>query len=347
LLFVASVIVLLSTFRRLWSRKIAAVFALGAAALSAVPYSKVAQTVRQFDRELARAFPPARNAAPAPAFGRTQPFVAKELVLGIETNDDIRIIRDVRFAAPEGLPLSLDVYRPVTEGPFPVLVQIHGGSWQRGSRSDSETFARYFAGRGFVVFSIEYRFAPRFPWPAAFDDVRAAMTWIAAQAFTFEGDAARIALVGRSAGAHLALLAAYNGDTPVRAVVNFYGPPDLEKGWRELPSPDPSEVRGLLETFLGGTPDSHPRNYREASPVGYVTGGAPPSLHIYGLRDHVVLPQFGRDLHARLRTAGARSVLLEIPWADHAFDELPSGLSGQLSLYCIERFLAAAMPRPR
>jgi hypothetical protein len=60
-----------------------------------------------------------------------------------------------------------------------------------------------------------------------------------------------------------------------------------------------------------------------------------------------VLPRFGRDLHAKLREMGARSMYLEIPWADHAFDSLPGGLSGQVSLYYTERFLAAAMPRRR
>ena len=333
LLFGASVLTLLLTFRRFGSRKIAAVLALAAAAVSAIPYSNLAGTVRSFDRELGRSFPPA---------GRAQPFITKQLLLGIDTSDDIRIIRDVRFAAPEGLPLALDIYRPVKEGSFPVIVQVHGGAWQRGSRSDNETFARYFASRGFVVFSVEYRLAPRWPWPAAIDDVREALTWVTAQAAAFEGDPQRIALVGRSAGAHLALLAAYSG-APVKAVVNFYGPTDLAKGWRELPSPDPIEVRKVLETFLGGTPETQPSKYREASPVTYASGASPASLHIYGRRDHVVLPKFGRDLHTKLRAAGAKSYYLELPWAEHAFDELPSGLGGQVSLYYVDRFLSAAL----
>ena len=333
LLFMASVLILLLTFRRFGSNKIAAVIALAAVAISAIPYSKLSRTIREFDRELGRAFP---------AAGRTHPFILKEVVLGIDTSDDIRIIRDVRFAAPEGLPLALDIYRPVREGSFPVIVQVHGGAWQRGSRSDRDTFARYFAGRGFVVFSVEYRLAPRWPWPTALDDVREALTWVAAQAHSFEGDPARIALVGRSAGAHLALLAAYTG-APVKAVVNFYGPTDLAKGWRELPKPDPIEVRKVLETFLGGTPDLQPQKYRDASPVTYVSGASPVSLHIYGRRDHVVLPQFGRDLHTKLRAAGAKSYYLELPWAEHAFDELPSGLGGQVSLHYVDRFLSAAL----
>jgi acetyl esterase/lipase len=343
ILAIAAGLVFVLTLRRLRTRKVAALCALAAAAISSIPYSKLGPATRAFDRELASAFPAnARRAAAAP--GRPAPFSLRDMFLGYEIGD-IRIVRAVQFATPEGLPLVLDIYRPAGNGPFPVLMQIHGGSWQRGKPSDQETFARYFASRGYVVFTPEYRFAPRWPWPAAFDDTRAAMSWIAAQASDFGGDPARIAVVGRSAGAHLALLAAYTGESRVAAVVNLYGPTDLEKGWRELPEPDPIGVRAILEAFLRGTPETAPRAYREASPVFYVSGAAPPTLHIYGRRDHVVLPAFGRDLHTKLRNAGAKSVLLEIPWAEHAFDQVPRGLGGQLSFYYAERFLAAALAR--
>jgi acetyl esterase/lipase len=75
-----------------------------------------------------------------------------------------------------------------------------------------------------------------------------------------------------------------------------------------------------------------------------VTSRVPPTLLIYGSRDHIVDPRFGRELHDRLRRAGAVSVLLEIPWAEHAFGFfLPNGLSGQISRYYTERFLAWAL----
>jgi acetyl esterase/lipase len=72
----------------------------------------------------------------------------------------------------------------------------------------------------------------------------------------------------------------------------------------------------------------------------------PPSLLIYGSRDHIVLSRFGAMLDGRLREAGATSVFLEIPWAEHAFDVIPNGPSGQLSLYYTERFLAWALSSP-
>jgi acetyl esterase/lipase len=177
--------------------------------------------------------------------------------------------------------------------------------------------------------------------------VQAALSWIATHAGEHGGDASRIALVGRSAGAQLALVAAYAGDAPkISAVVSFYGPTDLLEGWRVPPRPDPLPVRPTLETYLGGTPDTMAASYREASPITYVSPRVPPTLLLYGARDHIVEARFGRELHDRLHAAGAVSVLLEIPWAEHAFDLLPNGLGGQLSLYYVERFLAWALSRP-
>lgn len=343
ILFGASVIVLLLSLRHAMSHKTAVLFSLAAAGMSAMPYSQVSRTQRDFDRELARAFPSYAQRK-APDGMRSAPFVAKELLTGIDTGN-VQVGRAIKFAAPEGMPLALDIYRPAGEGPHPMLVQVYGGAWQGGTRTDNETFARYFASRGYLVFAIEYRHAPRWTWPAPLADVREAISWARAGAGGFGGDPDRVALIGRSAGAHLALLAAFSGDSRVDAVAAFYAPTDLARGWQDEPKPDPLSVRSVLETFLGGTPATAAQRYRDASPIAYASAGAPPTLLIYGTRDHVVLPKFGRDLHAKLREAGARSMYLEIPWADHAFDTLPGGLSGQMSLYYTERFLDAAMSR--
>jgi acetyl esterase/lipase len=147
--------------------------------------------------------------------------------------------------------------------------------------------------------------------------------------------------VGRSAGAQLALVAAYQAGAPaVAGVVSFYGPVFLADGWREPPRPDPLDVRTVLETYLGGTPDQVPDRYAAASPITYLSPRSPPTLLVYGRRDHIVQVDFARRLEARLREAGVPVALLEIPWAEHAFDVLPDGLSAQVSLYYTERFLA-------
>ena len=183
------------------------------------------------------------------------------------------IVRGVLVAERDGGKLSLDIYRPSAgTGPFPIIAQVYGGAWQRGTPSDNEGFARYFASHGYVVVAVDYRHAPQWKWPAQIDDVRSALRWIAAHAREFDGDSHRVIVLGRSSGAQLALIAAYQEASPsIRAVVNFYGPADLAEGWRHPPEPDPLHVRNILEAYLGGTPQQFPERYREASPVTYAT----------------------------------------------------------------------------
>ncbi|HUF24205.1 MAG TPA: alpha/beta hydrolase [Vicinamibacterales bacterium] len=336
-------IVLLLSLRRLGTRKMAVVLALAATAISAIPISKLSAVEREFDAAFARAFPEAARTPPTPD-ARARPVVWRDLLLGIQTGD-VRVHRALRYAAPDGRSLALDVYRPAAPGTYPILVQIYGGAWQWGNRTDNETFARYFASRGYVVMAVEYRHAPAAPWPAALADVRAALAFTATNAASYEGDPSRIAVIGRSSGAQLALLAAYAGESRVRAAVSYYGPSDLATAWHEPPQPDPVSVRSVLEVFLGGTPETVPDRYRAASPITYASGSVPPTLLIHGGRDHVVPPAFARSLQTQLRASGARSLLLEIPWAEHAFDFLPNGLSAQIALYYTERFLAAQLAR--
>ena len=326
-----------------------------ATVLAAVPLVRLPFVVRRFDRTIQTALgddflrdvPADRRARMRPA-----PIVFFDLFRGIDVGE-ARVTRDIPFAAPDGVRLTLDIYRPVSVGRHPSVVQIYGGAWQRGAPGDDARFATYLAARGFVVFAIDYRHAPRWQWPAQIEDVRAALGWIRDHGGAYDADVSRLALIGRSAGAHLAMVAAYEpGARPgmpamaIQAVVSYYGPVDLADGHRNPPSPDPLDVRSIEEAFLGGTPDQVPDRYRDASPITYVSGRLPPSLLIYGSRDHVVLARFGAMLDDRLRAAGATSVFLQIPWGEHAFDAIPNGLSGQLSLYYTEEFLVWALVRP-
>lgn len=275
---------------------------------------------------------------PIVQYPRGVPLSLTTLMFGV-TIDESRVTRSLRFAEPGGVPLTVDIYHSLHPGPSPIVVQIYGGAWQRGSPGDDAVFARHLASRGYVVFAIDYRHAPEWKWPAQRDDVRLALAWVRAHAQEYGGDVKKLALFGRSAGAQLAMLTALQ-DPDVSAVVSYYGPVDLARGWREPPQPDPIGSRGVLEAYIGGTPDQMPERYREASPITYVSAKAPRSLLIYGSRDHVVMARYGRQLNEALRAAGASSELIEIPWAEHAFDAIPGGLSGQVALHHTERFLA-------
>ena len=272
---------------------------------------------------------------------RPLPVVPGDLVRGINAGD-ARVTSGVEFARPDGHPLTLTIIGQHPPGAFRSSFRFMVAPGCAEHQTTTALFARYFASRGHVVFAIDYRHAPRWRWPAQILDVRSALAWIRTHAAEYDGDASRLVLLGRSAGAQLALIAAYEG-TPadVVGVVSFYGPTDLVEGWRS-PRPDPFDVRAVLETYLGGTPDQVPEPYRAASPLTYVSAKVPPTLLLYGSRDHIVEAQFGRMLNDRLRAAGATSFLLELPWSEHAFDALPNGLGGQVSLYYVERFLAGS-----
>ena len=308
------------------------------------PLIRAQFAIHRFDAEMVRAF--GLDSLPAATSGmRNRPLSVAELLRGVDFGS-ARVTDGILFGAPGGQRLTLTVYRPLNprSSALPTLVQIYGGAWQRGAPNDDPGLARYLASTGYVVVAIDYRHAPRWTWPAQMMDVRAALAWTREHAVEYGIDPSRLAVMGRSAGAHLAMLAAYEpGTPPLRAVVSYYGPVDLPEGYRHPPSPDPLDIRTIDEAFLGGTPDSMLERYREASPITYVTRPLPPTLLIYGSRDHIVEPRFGRMLHDRLVATGTKSAFLEIPWADHAFDAVPSGVSAQIALYYTERFLAWAL----
>ena len=359
-LLLASLIVCAVTFRAAGVNVTArAAFNLAAvsAVLCAYPLVRAPLVVGAFDRSMERGLGIGyENQIPAAARAafRAHPISVPDFARGI-SRSDVLVRRGIEFAKPGGVPLTLDVYRPVSrgpgpggvEGPHPILLQLYGGAWQRGSPEDNASFASYFASNGYLVVAVDYRHAPEWKWPAQIEDVRTALGWILAHAAEYDGDRSRIGMIGRSAGAQLALVAAYQAGLPlVRAVASYYGPVDLVEGWRQPPRPDPLDTRTILETYLGGTPDSVPVPYHDGSPVTYAGARVPPTLLVYGARDHVVEARFGRQLHERLQQVGATSVLLEIPWAEHAFDLLPNGLSGQIALYYTERFFGWALRSP-
>jgi acetyl esterase/lipase len=321
-----------------------------AAAFALSPLARAPFVIPSFDRAMVDALGPHAldDAAPGQPGLRPAPLLVRDIFLGMETRREARVRRGVHFASIDGVDLAADVYQPSAEGRYPAIVQIYGGAWQRGEPGDYGRFAGHLASLGYVVFAIDYRHAPRWRWPAQMADMRAALRWIRDHGAEYGADVSRAALLGRSAGGQLALIAAYDApDLPIKAVVSFYGPTDLADGYRNPPSPDPLNVRSLLRTYLGNTPDLVPDKYRDASPITKVSATSPPTLLLYGARDHIVLPRYGAMLHDRLRQAGVPSVFIEIPWAEHAFDAVPNGPSAQIALYYVERFLQRTLKQDR
>jgi acetyl esterase/lipase len=263
------------------------------------------------------------------------------------SSPNVRIDRHIPFAVPDdGVQLALNIYRPLQVGKYPGIISIYGGAWQRGNPDNDDEFNRYIAAQGYVVWAIDYRHAPAYRFPAQIDDVRLAFQYIKEHAASNETDLDRVAIIGRSAGAQLAMLAAYDRPSiPIRAVVNYYGPVNLTAGYTNPPIPDPIGSKSVLHDFLGGPPQKFAELYRQASPINAVKPGLPPSLLIYGGKDHIIESKYGRYLAETLVSQGNLAIFIEIPWADHAFDAVFPGLSNQLALYYTERFLAWTLLR--
>ncbi|MEE8170673.1 MAG: alpha/beta hydrolase, partial [Phycisphaerae bacterium] len=185
--------------------------------------------------------------------------------------------------------------------------------------------------RGYAVCSIGYRLSGEDKFPACVRDCRAALRWVRANAARYAADPERIALMGSSAGGHLAALMAVCDDaafrTPefpdvghtVAAVVARYGVFDLRDAGNGMSG---ALVRGLI----GAAESERPDAYRRASPLWYVesaaAGGAaprryPPFLFIHGERDRVVSIEQSRRMHAALRSAGCVSTLIEVRGGGH------------------------------
>lgn len=265
---------------------------------------------------------------------------------GLPSGEDV-VTRAITYAATDGAPLTLLLYALPAKEVRPVVVVLYGGAWRAGEPTQCEDVSRALAARGYAVAAIDYRHAPKHQYPTQLVDVRHSIRLLRDSALSWGLDAGRMALLGRSAGGHLAELAAFApGGTPVQAVISIYSPYDLVEGYRDLPSPDPIDVRAVLRDFLGGTPEQQMARYREASPSSHVRAGLPPTLLIFGGKDHIIRPAFNRRAASELRTVNVPVVSVEIPWAEHGFDMAPAGLGSQLAFNVIAAFLDRELRNP-
>ncbi|HEX7958108.1 MAG TPA: alpha/beta hydrolase, partial [Pyrinomonadaceae bacterium] len=235
----------------------------------------------------------------------------------------------------------------------PAVIVIHGGSWSGGEKSDFASYDSWLAAGGRVVFDVEYRLAngaQRFP--AQVVDIKCAIAWVKSHAAQYDVDPERLALLGRSAGGQLALLAAYTAndptlrpdscdaqDTSVRAVISFYGPTDLAWDYAHPGRPDVIDTARVLENYLGGSPASAPQAYASASPTEHVTSQTPPTLFLHGGHDQLVRPENVERIIPKLAAAGVPFTYVYLPWANHGFDYNFNGWNSQLARAEMDKFL--------
>jgi len=216
---------------------------------------------------------------------------------------------EIVFAEVDGRALRLDRYDPTGGSSLrTALVMVHGGGWRAGDRSMMRLRAQTAASLGFTCLAVEYRLLGEAPWPAPLDDVTTALHWALAHVDDLDVDPDRVVLMGCSAGAHLALLAAAERENAAAAVVAFY-PPAVIEGER-------------AERLLGGRPTSDAA--RQVSPLSRVESGFPPTLLIHGAADEMVAPEASASLHERLVAVGSTSELHVFADQIHEFDAAPT-----------------------
>jgi len=240
--------------------------------------------------------------------------------------------------------LEADLYRPRRSTvPAPAIVVVHGGAWRHGDKGENIGWNHWLADHGALVLDIQYRLAPDANWHQQLADIRAAIDWIRTNADTLNADPERIALLGRSAGGHLALLFAYTADvsdTPISKVVALYAPTDLARLYAEAQATD---VRDGVEALIGGPPDVLEAEYRLASPLYQAHTNVPPTLVIHGTWDDLVPADHSQQLAMKLASRGVPAKTLTIPYARHAFDIVGNGPASQLARQPVADFLSLGL----
>jgi acetyl esterase/lipase len=264
----------------------------------------------------------------------------------------VRVEKNLRFsdAGRRGL---LDIYLPDEEdlAGAPVLLQVHGGGWTIGTKDQQGIpLMQHMASRGWVCVAINYRLAPRDPFPAHIVDVKKAIAWIRDNISAYGGNPDYIAITGGSAGGHLAALAALtandavyqpgfeDADTTVQAAVPHYGVYDFA-GVTGLRSAELLRDAFLApRIFQKRWPEAR-EEFEAASPILRVTPEAPDFFVLHGVHDTLVEVTQARVFVEKLRETSKKTVVYaELPGAQHAFDIFPSIRSAHV-VRAIERYL--------
>lgn len=252
-----------------------------------------------------------------------------------EVPETIEEIKDIEYKNVNGKSLQLDIYKPrhLTQA-APLLVFIHGGAWVGGKRSDYLVYLLDFAKKGYITATVSYRLVKDSLYPACAEDIRDAVNFLFNNGNKYGYDTGRMALVGGSAGAHLALLAAYGWHTTgitsdsafnhrhkVKAVVDIYGPADFTT---------PFAINNATVTrFLGHTYEEAPQLYTEVSPINYLDKNDPPTLIMHGTSDKTVPILQSDELKKRLDSLGIPNEYARLPLWPHTMD-----LDQRVNDYC-------------
>jgi acetyl esterase/lipase len=263
----------------------------------------------------------------------------------LKTNPDIPVTTNVEYGDPGATPILLDVCFPKEaadgtkdQSPRPAVVAIHGGSWRAGDKANVSwrSICQRLASAGFVTFSVDYRLAPAFTFPAQIEDVRSAVSWLreSDQVTRYNIDPDRIGVFGGSAGGNLAALLGTEGDgsltvgSRVAAVAELSGPTDLTAAGlgRGILPPDfqTLELEYLHCQSFGDCPSA-----RAASPLYQVDKTDPPFFIGHSIKEYIPIQQ-SDALVAALRKAGVDVTYVTVKGTAHSIAMLDKPLADRI-----------------
>ncbi|GEN85265.1 alpha/beta hydrolase [Oceanobacillus sojae] len=272
---------------------------------------------------------------------------------GTDTYSDLE--EDVVYKTAEDEDLLLDVWdTKVNDENRPVIVNIHGGGWSSGDKSEVSSWSKWFNSKGYVVFNVEYSQNGPDMWQKQISDTHAALNWIVEHANEYHLDINRINLIGASAGGHLALLTGYtelkenslvpketDSDSTVKinSIINLYGPSDLLQLYGKNNSKE--FVQPLLEQLMDDQPKTEEikQSYQQMSPIQYVNESSAPTVSFVGLKDKVVPEEQIEILHEKLDENNIDNRAYYFPFSDHSYDTNWDSIANQATRQKIEEFL--------
>jgi acetyl esterase/lipase len=233
-----------------------------------------------------------------------------------------KVASNLCFAEVDGHRLLLDLYLPADTAQPPLLVWVHGGAWRGGSRANPPL--GFLVDQGYAVASVDYRLSPVARFPAQVHDIKAAIRYLRARQSEHGYDAGRVAILGSSAGGHLAALVGVsnghaelegkvgehaNQSSHVQAIVDYYGPTNIMSILKQS-TPHGLSVRvPALELLLGGQPENLPELARLASPVEHADPTDPPLLLLHGDQDPQVPINQSHELVGAYKQHGLKARL--------------------------------------
>lgn len=264
---------------------------------------------------------------------RRQPNRGSRVPEGVQAHRNIAYIEDGHDRQ------KLDLFVPKSEQPLPVIIWVHGGGWQGGSKDGCPPLRARYTEQGYAVASIGYRLSGDAIFPAQIEDCKAAIRWLRVHAGEYGLDAERFGVWGSSAGGHLVALLGTSGDVKefdagshldqssrVQAVCDYYGPTDF-KVFVTTPRYESHARDNSPEAkLIGGAVLENPDKVARVNPITYVSDDDPPFLIVHGDKDGTVPPNQSQLLFEALKENDVPVHLHTIHGAGHGgpgFNEPP------------------------